>query len=135
MCETEFFMEDCGFRLELMNCEKLVSNMDSDIKFRLQVTDPTKLKKSILKDNEACEFDFSLKTDDSMEVTKNMLKQGKSHYSRYFASFKNNKFIAGRLVSKLFFLFFLILLVSHRQQFQYSFSLFQLETKTTFYKQ
>ena len=81
MCETEFFMEDCGFRLELMNCEKLVSNMDSDIKFRLQVTDPTKLKKSILKDNEACEFDFSLKTDDSMEVTKNMLKQGKSHFS------------------------------------------------------
>ena len=51
--------------------------MDSDIKFRLQVTDPTKLKKSILKDNEACEFDFSLQNDDSKEVTTNMLKQGK----------------------------------------------------------
>ena len=122
MCETEFFMEDCGFRLELMNCEKLVSNMDSDIKFRLQVTDPTKLKKSILKDNEACEFDFSLKTDDSMEVTKNMLKQGKSHYSRLwlFCLFLKNKFIEGRLVSKLFFSFFPLIYLCHisRQQFQ-----------------
>ena len=77
MCESEFFNEDCGFRLELMNCENLVSNMDSDIKFRLQVTDPTKLKNSILKDDEACEFDFSLQNDDSKEVTTNMLKQGK----------------------------------------------------------
>ena len=50
--------------------------MDSDIQFRLQVTDPGKLKKSKLNDNEACEFEFNLETDDSMEITSNMLKKG-----------------------------------------------------------
>ena len=66
----EFFAEDTGFKLELLNIDHLVSNQDWMIKFRLQVTCPNKLKMSSLNDNEAIEFRFNLESDNGMEVSK-----------------------------------------------------------------
>ena len=42
---AEFFAEDTGFKLELLNREHLVSNQESMIKFRLKVTDQRKLRR------------------------------------------------------------------------------------------
>ena len=41
----EFFAEDTGFKLELLNREHLVSNQENMIKFRLKVTDQRKLRR------------------------------------------------------------------------------------------
>ena len=67
----EFFAEDTGFKLELLNREHLVSNQESMIKFRLKVTDQRKLRreKPAHKENEAIEFDFNLESDNCMEVS------------------------------------------------------------------
>ena len=67
---AEFFAEDTGFKLELLNREHFVSNQESMIKFRLKVTDQRKLRreKPAHKENEAIEFDFNLESDNCMEV-------------------------------------------------------------------
>lgn len=76
LLELDFFTEDRGFKLELLNRDLLVSNQETMVKFRLQVTDPEKLKKSSLKVNEAIEFDFNLESDECMEISINMLNKG-----------------------------------------------------------
>ena len=70
----EFFAEDTGFKLELLNREHLVSNQENMIKFRLKVTDQRKLRreKPAHKENEAIEFDFNLESDNCMEVSNDM---------------------------------------------------------------
>ena len=73
LLELPFFSD---FKLDLLNREILASNQETMVKFRLQVTDPEKLKKSLLKDGEAIEFDFNLESDDCMEISKNMLSKG-----------------------------------------------------------
>ena len=67
---AEFFAEDTGFKLELLNREHLVTTQESMIKFRLKVTDQRKLRreKPAHKENEAIEFDFNLESDNCMEV-------------------------------------------------------------------
>jgi serine/threonine protein kinase len=75
---AEFFAEDTGFKLELLNRDHLVTTQESMIKFRLKVTDQRKLRreKPAHKENEAIEFDFNLESDNCTEVSNNMIKSG-----------------------------------------------------------
>ena len=80
MLNSEFFAEDTGFKLELLNKEHFVANQDNMIKFRLRVTDQKKREKGrekpAHKENEAIEFDFNLESDNCLEVSSNMIKSG-----------------------------------------------------------
>ena len=77
----EFFAEDTGFKVELLNRDVFVANQENMIKFRLRVTDQKKREKGgrdkpAHKENEAIEFDFSLESDNCMDVSTNMIKSG-----------------------------------------------------------
>ena len=75
LLQHEFFAEDTGLKLELLNRDHLVANKENMIKFRLRVTDQRKTKnKPAHKENEAIEFDFNLESDNCMEVSNNMIK-------------------------------------------------------------
>jgi WNK lysine deficient protein kinase len=76
LLQHEFFAEDTGFKLELLNKEHLVASQDTMmIKFRLRVTDQRKQRreKPAHKENEAIEFDFNLESDICLEVSNNMV--------------------------------------------------------------
>ena len=77
----EFFAEDNGFKVELLNRDHFVANQENMIKFRLRVTDQKKREKGgrekpAHKENEAIEFDFSLESDNCMDVSKSMISRG-----------------------------------------------------------
>ena len=80
---AEFFAEDTGFKLELLNRDHLVTTQENMIKFRLKVTDQRKLRreKPAHKENEAIEFDFNLESDNCTEV-RNVLKISVNSFSR-----------------------------------------------------
>ena len=60
----EFFAEDTGFKLELVNRDNLVESQESMVNFRLRITDQGKTRraKPAHKENEAIEFEFNLFT-------------------------------------------------------------------------
>ena len=77
----EFFSEDDGFKVELLNRDHFMANQENMIKFRLRVTDQKKREKGgrekpAHKENEAIEFDFSLESDNCMDVSKSMISRG-----------------------------------------------------------
>ena len=77
LLQHEFFAEDTGFKLELVNRDHTVTNQENMIKFRLRVTDQRKRReKPAHKENEAIEFDFNLESDNCMEVSNGMIKSG-----------------------------------------------------------
>jgi WNK lysine deficient protein kinase len=78
LLQHEFFAEDTGFKLELLNREHLGANRENMIKFRLRVTDQRKQRreKPAHRENEAIEFDFNLESDICLEVSNNMIKSG-----------------------------------------------------------
>ncbi|QQP39227.1 Serine/threonine-protein kinase wnk 1_3_4_ putative [Caligus rogercresseyi] len=78
LLQHEFFAEDFGFKLELLNREESVNSQESTINFRLRLTDQRKKRRDrpAHKENEAIEFEFSLQSDNCMEVANNMVKSG-----------------------------------------------------------
>ena len=75
LLQHEFFAEDTGFKLELVNRDNLVDSSDSIVNFRLRITDQGKTRraKPAHKENEAIEFEFNLCSDACGEITNNMV--------------------------------------------------------------
>lgn len=67
----EFFQEDTGFKIELVDKEKIVNNLDPKIELRLIVTDAKKMRKDKYKENEAIQFTFIIDKDNPDEGEKN----------------------------------------------------------------
>ncbi|XP_071746680.1 uncharacterized protein Wnk isoform X30 [Lepeophtheirus salmonis] len=78
LLQHEFFAEDFGFKLEIVNREESVNSLESTINFRLRLTDQRKQRRDrpAHKENEAIEFEFSLQSDNCLEVANNMVKSG-----------------------------------------------------------
>ncbi|CAB4069128.1 WNK [Lepeophtheirus salmonis] len=76
LLQHEFFAEDFGFKLEIVNREESVNSLESTINFRLRLTDQRKQRRDrpAHKENEAIEFEFSLQSDNCLEVANNMVK-------------------------------------------------------------
>ena len=72
----EFFAEDTGFKLEILDREIAVESDSKVINFRLRVTDQRKQRrdKPAHKENEAIEFEFNLEMDECTELTSNMVR-------------------------------------------------------------
>lgn len=71
----EFFAEDIGFKLEIVDRSMAVETPSTRvIKFRLRVTDQRKQRrdKPAHKEGEAIEFEFNLDQDECLEITYNM---------------------------------------------------------------
>ncbi len=72
MLDHEFFAEDLGLKLEIIDREQAVDTNSSKILFRLRVTDPNKRTKKY-KENEAVQFDFDLNVDKASEIAEDMV--------------------------------------------------------------
>jgi hypothetical protein len=77
----EFFQEDYGFKLHIVNREESVRSDVRNIMFHLKFTDKRKQRtdKPAHKDNEVIEFEYNLEADDSFDVTFSMINM--SHVS------------------------------------------------------
>jgi WNK lysine deficient protein kinase len=74
LLQHEFFAEDTGFKLEILDRDLTVDSDSSVINFRLRLTDQRKRReKPAHKENEAIEFEFNLESDDCTELTNNMV--------------------------------------------------------------
>ena len=72
----EFFAEDTGFKLEIVDRNMAVETSTAKvIKFRLRVTDQRKQRrdKPAHKEGEAIEFEFNLDQDTCLEIAYNMV--------------------------------------------------------------
>lgn len=67
LLQMEFFQEDTGFKVELVDKEELINNFETKIELRLLVTDPKK-RKDKHKENEAIQFVFEIDKDNVDEV-------------------------------------------------------------------
>ncbi|KAL5013195.1 hypothetical protein ScPMuIL_007465 [Solemya velum] len=74
LLQNDFFLEDTGLKVELVNKEEEISDKTS-IQLRLRVVDPKK-RKDKHKENEAIQFDFDLTNDAAEEVALEMVKSG-----------------------------------------------------------
>ncbi|XP_070191914.1 uncharacterized protein [Littorina saxatilis] len=77
LLQHDFFLEDSGYKVELVNREDEASNT-SDIQMRLRVVDPKK-RKDKHKENEAIQFDFNILNDQAEEVAKELASSGFLH--------------------------------------------------------
>lgn len=75
LLQMEFFQEDTGFKVELVEKEKIVNNLDPKIELRLIVTDAKK-RKDRYKENEAVQFAFTIDKDNPDEVATALVKNG-----------------------------------------------------------
>ena len=75
LLQHEFFAEDTGFKLEILDRDMAVESDSKLINFRLRVTDQKKQRrdKPAHKENEAIEFEFNLEMDECIELTSNMV--------------------------------------------------------------
>ena len=75
LLQHEFFAEDTGFKLEILDKEMVVESDQKVINFRLKITDQRKQRreKPAHKENEAIEFEFNLEQDDCNELASNMV--------------------------------------------------------------
>lgn len=72
LLEHEFFAEDLGLKLEIVDREESVASNSSKILFRLRVTDPNKRTKKY-KENEAVQFEYDLNVDSAKEIAADMV--------------------------------------------------------------
>ena len=72
LLQHDFFLEDSGLKVELVNREDEASNKP-DIQLRLRVVDAKK-RKDKHKENEAIQFDFNILTDQAEEVSQELVK-------------------------------------------------------------
>ena len=75
LLQHDFFLEDSGLKVELVNREDEASNRP-DIQMRLRVVDAKK-RKDKHKENEAIQFDFNIHSDQAEEVAKELVKRDK----------------------------------------------------------
>ena len=73
LLQHDFFLEDSGLKVELVNREDEASNRP-DIQMRLRVVDAKK-RKDKHKENEAIQFDFNIHSDQAEEVAKELVKR------------------------------------------------------------
>ncbi|XP_045507287.1 uncharacterized protein LOC123703397 isoform X5 [Colias croceus] len=71
----EFFGEDIGLRLEIVERDLVTSSDITKIQFRLKIIDPKK-RSYTHKENEAIQFEFDMEADDCEEVANEMAKAG-----------------------------------------------------------
>ncbi|XP_037876946.1 serine/threonine-protein kinase Wnk isoform X2 [Bombyx mori] len=71
----EFFGEDIGLRLEIVDRDLVTSSDVTKIQFRLKIIDPKK-RSYTHKENEAIQFEFDVEHDDCEEVANEMAKTG-----------------------------------------------------------
>ncbi|XP_037301796.1 serine/threonine-protein kinase WNK3-like, partial [Manduca sexta] len=71
----EFFGEDIGLRLEIVDRDLVTSSDITKIQFRLKIIDPKK-RSYTHKENEAIQFEFDVENDDCEEVANEMAKAG-----------------------------------------------------------
>ena len=71
LLQCDFFLEESGLKVELVNREDEVSNQ-SVIQMRLRVVDPKK-RKDKHKENEAIQFDFDMYNDQPEEVAQELV--------------------------------------------------------------
>ena len=71
----DFFAEDMGFKVEVVDREELIKSDKNEIVFRLRVTDSKKMKKDkpAHKENEAIEFNFIIGVDNAAQITQDMV--------------------------------------------------------------
>lgn len=74
LLQHDFFLEDSGLKVELVNREDEASNRP-DIQMRLRVVDAKK-RKDKHKENEAIQFDFNIHSDQAEEVAKELVNRG-----------------------------------------------------------
>lgn len=72
LLDHEFFAEDLGLKLEIIDRDQAVTNNSPKIVFRLRVTEPNKRTKKY-KENEAVQFDFDLNVDNAKEIASDMV--------------------------------------------------------------
>lgn len=73
LLQHDFFLDDNGLRLEIVNTEE--KEDQSIIQMQLRVVDPKK-RKDKHKENEAIQFEFDLNNDNPDEVAEEMVKSG-----------------------------------------------------------
>lgn len=83
LLQHDFFLEDSGYKVELVNREDEASNT-SDIQMRLRVVDPKK-RKDKHKENEAIQFDFNILNDQAEEVAKELVCTGSLAAAMFFS--------------------------------------------------
>ncbi|XP_038219386.1 serine/threonine-protein kinase WNK1-like isoform X2 [Zerene cesonia] len=71
----EFFGEDIGLRLEIVERDLVTSSDITKIQFRLKIIDPKK-RSYTHKENEAIQFEFDMEKDDCEELANEMAKAG-----------------------------------------------------------
>ncbi|XP_076468806.1 uncharacterized protein LOC143299471 isoform X2 [Babylonia areolata] len=77
LLQHDFFLEDSGLKLELVNREDEASNCP-DIQLRLRVVDAKKRREKH-KENEAIQFDFNILNDQPEEVAQELVNSGFLH--------------------------------------------------------
>ncbi|XP_076447257.1 uncharacterized protein LOC143284474 isoform X2 [Babylonia areolata] len=74
LLQHDFFLEEYGFKVELVNKEDEMNNRPN-IQMRLRVVDAKK-RKDKHKDNEAIQFDFNIQTDQAEAVAQELVTSG-----------------------------------------------------------
>lgn len=72
LLDHEFFAEDLGLKLEIVDREESVAINSSKILFRLRVVDTNKRTKKY-KENEAVQFEYDLNVDNAKEIAADMV--------------------------------------------------------------
>jgi len=68
----EFFAEEQGLKIELVNREDALNLDVTKVEFRLRVVDPKK-RSNKYKENEAIQFEFDIENDNADEVAQEMV--------------------------------------------------------------
>ena len=72
LLQHNFFAEDTGIQVELVNKDDLKEPSRHVIQLRLRMVDPKKRKQQH-KDNEAIQFDYNVEKDDPQQVAQEMV--------------------------------------------------------------
>ncbi|RWS11383.1 serine/threonine-protein kinase WNK1-like protein, partial [Dinothrombium tinctorium] len=75
LLQMDFFQEDTGFKVEVVNREESVASKAINVELRLIVTDPKK-RKDKHKENEAIQFSFDVEKDNVDEVALALVATG-----------------------------------------------------------
>jgi WNK lysine deficient protein kinase len=72
LLQLDFFLEDSGFKVELVNKEEDEAGSHPIIQLRLRVVDAKK-RKDKHKENEAIQFDFDINNDQPEEIAQELV--------------------------------------------------------------
>lgn len=72
LLQLDFFLEDAGIKVEIVNIDDLHDHKRTVIQMRLRVIDPKK-RKTQYKENEAIQFDYNIEKDNPEQVAQEMV--------------------------------------------------------------